>query len=248
MKHLDLFSGIGGFALSAQWVWGEEHKIHSFVEIDPFCQKVLKKHWPEVPILSDIKEYKHDGTAIDLLTGGFPCQPFSRDRVWIVANRTESRLSESRLAGIGKLQTETGKGLDNRLKQHNSHASNSKSGESRKQTEQEGWENISGGNKQNKDASDTSHKRLQGSEKARNFSIDREKSRYEQFGRLPDWQESWLEVATRLCRVDDGLSRGMDRVNRLKALGNAIVPQVVVPIMQAIKRIEAEASQLKLFR
>ncbi|KKL57989.1 hypothetical protein LCGC14_2229920, partial [marine sediment metagenome] len=78
MKHLDLFSGIGGFALAASWVWGDEHDIHSFVEIDPFCQKVLKKHWPDVPIHSDIKEYKHDGTAIDLLTGGFPCQPFSQ--------------------------------------------------------------------------------------------------------------------------------------------------------------------------
>jgi len=78
MKHLDLFSGIGGFALAASWVWGEDHHIHSFVEIDPFCQKVLKKHWPDVPIHSDIKDYKHDGTAINLLTGGLPCQPFSQ--------------------------------------------------------------------------------------------------------------------------------------------------------------------------
>ncbi|MFA5261854.1 MAG: DNA cytosine methyltransferase, partial [Candidatus Omnitrophota bacterium] len=49
MKHIDLFSGIGGFSLAASWVWGEEHHIHSFVEIDQFCQKVLKKHWPTVP-------------------------------------------------------------------------------------------------------------------------------------------------------------------------------------------------------
>ena len=34
MRHLDLFSGIGGFALAAKWVWGDEHKIHSFVKID----------------------------------------------------------------------------------------------------------------------------------------------------------------------------------------------------------------------
>jgi len=41
---LDLFSGIGGFALAADWVWGDEHEIVSFVEIDPFCQRVLRKH------------------------------------------------------------------------------------------------------------------------------------------------------------------------------------------------------------
>jgi len=60
MNHLDLFSGIGGFSLAASWVWGEEHNIVSFVEIDPFCQKVLKKHWPETPIISDIGDVTYE--------------------------------------------------------------------------------------------------------------------------------------------------------------------------------------------
>jgi DNA (cytosine-5)-methyltransferase 1 len=60
MRHLDLFSGIGGFALAAQWVWGDEHEIVSFVEIDPFCQKVLNKHWPDVPIISDIRDVTYE--------------------------------------------------------------------------------------------------------------------------------------------------------------------------------------------
>jgi len=79
MKYMDLFSGIGGFALAAEWVWGEELQILHFVEIDPFCQKVLKKHWPEVPIHDDIKTFKATQYLgrVDLLTGGFPCQPVS---------------------------------------------------------------------------------------------------------------------------------------------------------------------------
>lgn len=77
MKHLDLFSGIGGFALAASWVWGDEHEIHSFVEIDRFCQRWLKANFLGAPIHDDAKTYKHDGTTIDLLTGGPPCQPVS---------------------------------------------------------------------------------------------------------------------------------------------------------------------------
>lgn len=54
MKHLDLFSGIGGFAYAADQVWDDVQ--HIFCDNDEFCKAVLKKHWPESPIFSDIKE------------------------------------------------------------------------------------------------------------------------------------------------------------------------------------------------
>ena len=73
MKVLDLFSGIGGFSLGLERAGME---TVAFCEIDPFCQKVLKKHWPNVPIYDDVRSLDYDG-PVDLICGGYPCQPFS---------------------------------------------------------------------------------------------------------------------------------------------------------------------------
>lgn len=103
MRHLDLFSGIGGFALAARRVGWE---TIGFCEIDEYCQKVLAKHWPGVPIYDDIEKLSYaEGVLwqeivgdesngyvpsderlpgeghfigpVDIITGGFPCQDIS---------------------------------------------------------------------------------------------------------------------------------------------------------------------------
>ncbi len=59
LKVLDLFSGIiGGFSLGLERTGGFE--TVAFCEIDPFCQKVLKKHWPGVPIYNDVRKLEDD--------------------------------------------------------------------------------------------------------------------------------------------------------------------------------------------
>lgn len=80
LRVLDLFSGIGGFSLGLERTGGFE--TVAFCEIEEYPRRVLAKHWPDVPIYRDVRDVTKeqltaDGIAVDVITGGFPCQDIS---------------------------------------------------------------------------------------------------------------------------------------------------------------------------
>ena len=76
LRLIDTFSGIGGFSYAAEKLVGG-FKTVAFVECEPFCQKVLKKHWPHVEQFHDIRTYNPEPYSADVICGGFPCQSIS---------------------------------------------------------------------------------------------------------------------------------------------------------------------------
>ena len=308
MKHIDLFSGIGGFALAIDRVWpGTEH---IFCDNEPFSQEILKKHWPGSQIYGDIRTLtanaersRHihresekqsaksniktqrkpvaDIPTPFILTGGFPCQPFSQagrrkgtedDRhLWPEMLRVIQEFSPEWVVGenVGGLITWNnglvfeqvcsdleGEGYEvqsfvipavavnaphrrdrvwiiaNRRQQSEGKQKSGSSGRG-KPSHSPGKQSEKGNGFTNKDsdASNGPGKRLEGGD----LSKEPSKKEWRRDSRQIDWNQNWLEIATRFCRMDDGLPRRMDRNPRLKALGNAIVPQVAEEIMRAIK-------------
>lgn len=84
MKSIELFAGIGGIALAAEWAGIE---TVAFCEREPYCQKLLNQNFPDVPVFDDVRTLNRqlledkgviepNGT-IDIISGGFPCQPYS---------------------------------------------------------------------------------------------------------------------------------------------------------------------------
>ena len=75
LRVLDLFSGIGGFSLGLERAGG--FRTDLFCERDPYCQAVLKKHWPGAPVHDDVNTLTVESGQFDVVCGGFPCQDVS---------------------------------------------------------------------------------------------------------------------------------------------------------------------------
>ena len=278
---------------------------HTFCEIDPFCQQVLLRHWPNSKVYGDIRsitdtrrksaynkedkqklegegggqsslEQSRNMGEVDLLTGGFPCQPFSQagrrggtadnrylwpemlrviqltKPTWVIAENVRGLLTIEQgvvfeqvcldLEASGyevqpliipavsvnaphrrdrvwfvahKLDTGL-EGVSDETKRYS------------RQRNRE-WGNETS----NPNAQDSISQRSGGGMESSGQVLERQSSKIKDAG--SSWEENWVEVATRLCRVDDGVPR---RVDRLKALGNAIVPQVAIEVMKAIKQTD----------
>ncbi len=293
MKHIDLFSGIGGFSYAVDQIFHEQKNQHTFIEIDPYCQQVLKKHWPDAEIIGDIRSFANTrskkqrgvsggtrkkispsriGDKPFLLTGGFPCQPFSQagrrkgtsdDRhLWpemlrVIRNTKPEWIIAENVRGLitideGMVFEQVCLDLESEgyavqpfiipaVALNAPHrrdriwfVANTKHKRTRdafvRGNEKGSSVGIAGSNK---NASDSG-----------NAGLERGRKTGARHGRFADrtggkersdWDKNWLKVATRLCRVDDGIPKGVDRAKRLKALGNAIVPQVAMKILEAIK-------------
>jgi len=243
LKMLDLFSGIGGISLGAEMTGCIE--TVGFCEIEPFCQKVLKKHWPDVPIYPDIKELKaEDVGSIDIITGGAPCQPFSvagkhtgttDDRhLWpemfrLVRETRPSWIIFENVPGIISVA------LD----------------EIQDNMEEEGyksWTFLYGANlfgaehKRNRVfavASSNSNTESQRMERLWPEGVEIPQPLVKTLLPLRNSNGQW-ETEPDFRRTDDGIPGRVDKHKsaRLKALGNAVVPQQIYPIFWAIAELE----------
>jgi DNA (cytosine-5)-methyltransferase 1 len=246
LTHLDLFSGIGGFAYAAKEVGLE---TIGFSEIDPFCCKVLKKHWPDVPNYGDIKSLNFHG-HVDVITGGFPCQPFSiagkkkgkddNRYLWpeflrIIKQSNPTWIIAENVTGI------VGMELDNIIDDLEAEnyetqafiipacASNAPHRRDRV------WIVANRISERCDNSGDNRQTRyLQGNKEWNLAQIQQEWEQFKPITWATNKAEDWLQFNARISRSNDGLPKGLDRI---KSLGNSIVPQIAFVILSTIFNI-----------
>jgi len=270
---LDLFAGIGGFSYAAEHLVGG-FTTKQFVEINPFCQKILDKHWPTVPIHSDVCTFTAAPGSFDVICGGFPCQDLSTagKQAGLQGQRSGLFYEIMRLAreiqpkfivieNVANLRSHAGgetfqevlweiasAGFDaewacvpasavgachkrDRIwiiaypkSQFCNDCKSAYTGETSKPKLRDSHCAY---------ASDTNNKRLEGWQ-----SVQCQQSP----GEWPAWQRNsrlmlsndWRSFVSKpvICRRDDGFS---GRVDRLKSLGNAVVPNAAAVALERVK-------------
>jgi len=275
MRHGSLFSGIGGFDLSAQRMgWKNVFQV----EIDPFCQKVLKKNFPNTKLYGDIRETDftpYRGT-IDIISGGFPCQPFSvaglrkgkdDDRaLWSEMCRAVREIKPRYVVGenvTGIISMELDSvctDLENEgytVQPFIIPASALNACHERKRVwiiahanrqsksdvaiNGESFGLVANANRQSrryrKECNSQREWKMGENQKTRRVQSSASGSSQVRTS-YREFRENGYPSESPICRRDDGVSRRMDRNHtaRMKALGNAIVPQVAFNIFYEIEQ------------
>ena len=292
LKLLDLFSGIGGFSLGFEKTGAFE--TIAFCEKDEFCKKVLRKHWNHIRIYDEIRNLNGKEIKADVVTGGFPCQPFSvagkrkgtdDDRYlwdetlrviaetkprWFVGENVEGIVNISEGKVLQQIQKDlesegfqvqcliipaSGVGAWHQRKRvwiiansdsNRDWSSKSRSNEKKNSFSQEYRQKFSSSRKSvgtitndvsnsksgigNVIYSDKEFSKAQTQEVSGNGnSLSKQKQ-----------SETWWQTQSELCGVPNGVSYELDkdRANRIKSLGNSIVPQIAFEIGKAIMEAE----------
>ena len=270
LSVLDLFSGIGGFSLGLEATG--KFKTIGFCEKDKFCQKVLQKHWPDTPIYEDIKKLDGTKIKADVITGGFPCQSISiagkqkgknDDRFlfpemlrviketqarWVIGENVQNLLNISNgeiLQGIhNDLET-----IGYEVQTFNISASSQGAWHKRQRIWIIANTNTRLSFRENKEIQTRGITSNNGSTNVANSNNIRTQvqtkgkhTSFKMFGSQS--KKSWWKTFSEFYRIPDGLQYGLDkdRTNRIKALGNAIVPQIATEIGKAIIKAEEEVN------
>jgi len=266
LKLLDTFSGIGGFSYAAEKLVGG-YETTQFVENDPYCQKVLNKHWPNVPIHDDIETYRAELYSADVICGGFPCQDIStagqgkgitetsRSGLWFQLIRT-IRMVRPKYFILENVSAILANGLDIVLRDIYEAGYDAEwccipSSFVGACHQRDRWWLIAYPNSKQSSGtkSEIQTRRIfsSGSTRSGNVADSNSYGLQREIGsRLhrPTWRtqnirrlnQNWRQYVSKsvLRRGDDGLS---NRVDRLKALGNAVVPQVAAIPLQRVKTL-----------
>lgn len=241
MKHIGLFEGIGGFSLAARWMGWE---TVAWCEYDQDCQQVLKKNFPKAIPHGDIvqTDFTIYRGQCDVLTGGFPCQPFSK-----AGNKSgkdhDSYLWHEMFRAIREIQPPFIVGENVANLEHMGIE------EMLSELEGEGYStevfnipaiSIGASHKRERLWIVAYHNELRLQDvQQRGIS---EVSEYRQNECLPiaelfrlEGEQEWIYQPP-VCGVADGLPSELDK-SRLKQLGNAIVPQIALQIFRVIAKM-----------